>query len=583
MPSKSRRDLIYDLLAPPLILATPFASFVNYNDYGFARTEVWLILGGLIALGLLSGVVMALGGQWARIILTTGLVTFFVDLQFDWLDQQPEFRVPAFGIGMLLLSWLLRAQLSRITMPVFATMLVATLVLPGSSGASFSHPGQRLNARTTPVSARPVVVHLILDEFIGVAGIPSTSNGEAVRARLRSLLLENGFRVFGHAYSRFVYTTNAIPNTLNYASVPKNAHFIEGNKPRQLRQNKYFERMYHEGYNIHVYQSEYMDLCTGYENMLVSCHTNRDTGIEPLAHSNLSAFMKTWLALNTFIRLAVLCRGFGYGYNALRQKAQSRGYDLPQWVLNKFALWAVQGVRTLQEIEDDVSTAAAGEMFFAHLLFPHQPYVFDPTCKARDPQDWEMSDDDPPLPPNSDASRFRRYGLYLQQILCINALLQGMFERWRQTGVYDRMLIIIQGDHGSRIWLHMPIAANKDRLVPSDYTDAFSTLFAVKAPGLEPAYDTRMLAIQDLLPAVAGAQPLDRLPVSETEPYVFLETQPKVLSEDGTDMVRQPMPKFGPPEGVGISRPALRGLRGSRQWTITPSASRPLGLIPHCG
>ena len=129
-----------------------------------------------------------------------------------------------------------------------------------------------------------------------------------------------------------------------------------------------------------------------------------------------------------------------------------------------------------------------------------------------------MSDDDPPLPPNSDASRVRRYGLYLQQILCIRARLQDMFDRWRQTGVYDRMLIIIQGDHGSRIWLHNPIAANKDRLVPSDYTDGFSTLFAVKAPVLEPAYDTRMVAIQGLLPAVASAQPLDRLPATKTDP-----------------------------------------------------------------
>jgi hypothetical protein len=134
-----------------------------------------------------------------------------------------------------------------------------------------------------------------------------------------------------------------------------------------------------------------------------------------------------------------------------------------------------------------------------------------------------------------------------------------MFDRWRQTGLYDRMLIIIQGDHGSKISLHRPVAANKDRLVPSDYTDAFSTLFAVKAPGLEPAYDTRMVAIQDLLPAVASAPPLGRLPAGETEPYVLLETQPRVLSEDGTDIVRQPMPEFGPPEGEGkpvqLSRP----------------------------
>ena len=186
-------------------------------------------------------------------------------------------------------------------------------------------------------------------------------------------------------------------------------------------QNKYFEEMHQRGYNIHVYQSEFMDFCAGYENMVVSCRINRDTGIEPLQYLDLSPPMKAWLALDTFSRLSVLCRGFDYRYNALRQKALSRGYDLPPWVLNRFTLWAVRGVRALQEIEDDVSSAPAGEMFFAHLLFPHHPYVYGPTCKARDPQHWEMSDDDPPLPPNSDASRARRYGLYLQQILCIRA------------------------------------------------------------------------------------------------------------------------------------------------------------------
>jgi len=560
MLSRSRRDLIYDLLAPPLILATPFASFVNYNDYGFVRQEIWLVIGGLIALGLLCGVVMALGGQWARIILTAGLVTLFVDFQFDWLDQQPEFRVPAFGIGMLLVAWLLRAQLSQITTPVFATMLVATVAFPGRpADSSFGHPDQRVAARAKPSTGAPVVVHLIFDEFIGLAGIPSIADGDAVREQLRSFFLDNGFVVFGQSYSRFAHTRNAISDTLNYASVPKNAYFIKGNRPKRLRQNRYFEEMHEKGYNIHVYQSEFMNFCSGYEDMVVSCHTNRDTGIEPLQYLDLSVPMKAWLALDTFSRLSALCRAFDYRYNALRQKALGRGYELPPWVLNRFTLWAVRGVRSLQEIEDDVSNAPPGEMFFAHLLFPHHPYVYGPTCKARDPQHWEMSDDHPPLPPNSDASRARRYDLYLQQIQCIRVRLEQMFDRWRQRGLYERMLIIIQGDHGSRIWLHMPIAANRDRMVPADYTDGFSTLFVVKAPGVEAAYDTRTVAIQDLLPAVARAPSLDRLPASETDPYVLLETIPKIVSEDGTDMVRQPMPQFGDPEGEGTQIELSRG------------------------
>ena len=94
------------------------------------------------------------------------------------------------------------------------------------------------------------------------------------------------------------------------------------------------------------------------------------------------------------------------------------------------------------------------------------------------------------------------------------------------------MLIVVQGDHGSRIWLHNPIAANKDSLLPSDYANSFSTLFAVKAPGVEAAYDTRTVAIQDLLSVVASTPPLDQLPASENERYILLETQPRVVFED---------------------------------------------------
>jgi hypothetical protein len=78
-------------------------------------------------------------------------------------------------------------------------------------------------------------------------------------------------------------------------------------------------------------------------------------------------------------------------------------------------------------------------------------------------------------------------------------------------------------------------------MLTSDYTDSFSTLFAVKAPGLEPAYDTRMVAIQDLLRSVAHEDPLDQLPAGGTEPYVLLE--------NGASMVRQPMQDFGDSRG----------------------------------
>ena len=73
--------------------------------------------------------------------------------------------------------------------------------------------------------------------------------------------------------------------------------------------------------------------------------------------------MKAWLAIDTFSRLSVLCRGFSYRYNDLRQAALRYGYELPPWVLNQ--IYALGGTRRarLAGDEDDVSSAPAGEMF----------------------------------------------------------------------------------------------------------------------------------------------------------------------------------------------------------------------------
>ncbi len=121
--------------------------------------------------------------------------------------------------------------------------------------------------------APPAIIHLIFDELIGIEGIPpEAAAGNAVRHSLRSFLHENGFRVFGRAYSRFHRTDNAIANMLNYASMPKEAHFIEEN-PKRIKQNQYFNDMHDKGYRMTVYQPNYIDFCNGHEHQIKSCHT----------------------------------------------------------------------------------------------------------------------------------------------------------------------------------------------------------------------------------------------------------------------------------------------------------------------
>jgi hypothetical protein len=240
--------------------------------------------------------------------------------------------------------------------------------------------------------------------------------------------------------------------------------------------------------------------------------------------------MKAELVLRTFVWLSVLEHELAHYYMQLRHKALSFGYDLPSWWLNHAKLGTAGAMQLLDIVAQDVRKVRAGDLFFAHIMLAHSPYVYDRTCGLRHPRDW--------VDKSSPESRMRRYSLYLEQLTCVQAKLQQMFDSWRQAGVYDRMKIVIHGDHGSRIYMNAPIVANKDRLIASDFLDAFSTLFAVKAPGLDPAYDARTVAIQDLLAVVAG-NGLGQLPADRTQPYVLL---PHSFDTMRHAMIPLPMP-----------------------------------------
>ena len=47
----------------------------------------------------------------------------------------------------------------------------------------------------------PPVVHILLDEHIGIEGLGGDAAADAMKERLRSFYVNNGFRLFGGAYS----------------------------------------------------------------------------------------------------------------------------------------------------------------------------------------------------------------------------------------------------------------------------------------------------------------------------------------------------------------------------------------------
>jgi hypothetical protein len=158
-------------------------------------------------------------------------------------------------------------------------------------------------------------------------------------------------------------------------------------------------------------------------------------------------------------------------------------------------------------VADELSKAQRGTFVFAHFLLPHYPYVYNASCEQpRASTFLNRNDYDRANVPggimNVPDGRADRYRGYFQQMLCaqkkVDALIAAIPPSLRQDAI-----IIVQGDHGSRISLVDPTTVAKVEPSASDYADMFSTLFAVRSPSIEHGYDTRVTPITCLLRSLA--------------------------------------------------------------------------------
>jgi hypothetical protein len=553
MSSRSGHDRLYHFLAPVFIIFTPFISFIAYNDYNYTAPEIWICLAGLAAIALLCGLMGVVGGWPVRVLLTAGLIVVWVDLQFDWWEESNSWRelriIGVFLLALVLSFGLRRHLLSHIVTAVFATMLGATVVLAAvhgpvspDSGTATADPFRA--AATGPgVPVRqqlPVLVHLILDEHIGIEGIPEdVPHGREMREFLRDFFDTYGFRVFGRAYSRFATTRNALPNLVNFSSETMDGALTSGIRPYVVVKNTYFERLGRTGYEIHVSQSDYMDFCAASKEYIVQCANRQITGVKGLESLDVPVFDKVTLIYRRFADLSELKTAVGARYRRVQEFARAAGWTLPEWWLKEEGLLGpLPVIPVFGDVTAAVTRASPGDMFFIHLLIPHSPYTFDAMCDLRPVQEWEQAEDPGPMP-NDRVSRARRYGLYLEQVRCLYRKLDAMFQAWQKAAIFDRLVIILHGDHGSRIYQCDPAAKNELKLSHADYIDGFSTLFAVKGSRHLPGYDRRVAAIEQLLGEVVGVQTGDDRSHVEQIPYVFLKDGP------AKPMLRQPFPAFG--------------------------------------
>jgi hypothetical protein len=455
--------------APTLVLLAIVLPFLRFHEYDLLLPESLILIAGAVALGIATGAVTMLRPATLRPALMALALCLFALYRQEIIGRiiptaQAVAEVTgnvsvvlglmgaAIFLAIFACCYVLRQHINTVVATVFGTFVLSALFLPTPTGGEPTTSG----ALPADLKDLPPVIHIILDEHIGLAGLPYDIEGSGAAARAIRSTYED-FALYRRAYSSFGETQYSLSDLMNDEPGRDVTSLIYlNNATYVMRQNEWFDRLKGRGYAIKVYQSSWLDMCT--ESTAVdACYTY------PL-HS-INAVQRT--SLPTLTRLSILLGKLQIGPNV----------PLPA---------PLAGREALVRFQSDFERAPRGVAYIVHLMLPHYGFLYNADCSLADPAAWENQ-------PGRDgvgaevaaAERRHAYRLYFDQAVCTGHLMTKLFERLKRLGVYDEAIVIVHGDHGSRI-AERTIRAPADAITERDLLDHYSTLLALRQPDVTP-------------------------------------------------------------------------------------------------
>jgi hypothetical protein len=459
-------------LAGALMLGGPIAREMYANHYP-ARPEAFVfpLLAGAV------GAIVAVGSRRAGGILGTlafgGLLFLFADLQ---LNTQRWVGTAVAILACLALAQVLarhRAALFSLTLGAFyLTSVVRPPVMP---------PPARLDTSEPSGSANTVLVHIVLDEQWGVGALRAAGD-TATAEFLEDFYLTRGFDLYESAYSRYRETLDTFRSIMLLGEARPDSMPQPGAYHNSIYSNRYFARLRELGYAIRVYQTSYFDLCNG-EVAVASCYVASGGSIANIGHLD-----------GNWVRRGIWASRY---FLSTRSHIFGRVIDEPVSWRRALAGGALAAGRNLATTI--ASHPAEGTAFFVHLLIPHRPFQADEECRLqKDPSRYL----DYGLPPHPSDSLWRSVlGMYGDQVRCAHRMLATVIEAIDSTMGRDRSIVIVHGDHGSRLHPHekhndsLPLADNS----AAELNSHFATLLAVRRPQGTATLHPEPTPVQDVI------------------------------------------------------------------------------------
>jgi len=495
--------------------------YLDYHQVPLLSSDALGVIAGPLLAGVLIGWLVPGVNPWRKAIIFGALTLVFFDL-----TKLPGILRFRYILPVALLAvWVFRAHYAKLTTIILATMLAA-LVLPHRTLKAREWSADRENPNR-PANGLVPIVHVIFDEHAAPKAFPpDIPEAAQARDRVRAFYQRHGFRLFENAYSQYFWTQNAVPAVLNQTDSARPARNAElRNGLVSVIRSSVFDWAYRGGYRIRVTQSDYLDICSGLRERITSCRSYPAVSLESLRRTDLDFPRRLLLEYTHLISTqSRLVRGLVAN---LQRRAWDRaspddpGTSLPYWALTEPHVTTAR--RELGTLRRAIQHNLDGSLIFAHIVFPHSPYEVDGDCRpypgpAAYLRRWSGRGRS-----NTPVARRLRWSLYARQVECLYSELESLVAAIEAAAPPQGVLVVFQGDHGSRIVEHHPRRIPGKPPTDQDLLDGFATLLAVRGPEIPAGSDDRPVSVQAVVPRLlTQVVSIDSLP-SAPVPSVYLD------------------------------------------------------------
>lgn len=436
------------------------------KDLGYSPFDLEFVTLGVFA--------FVIGGLFALLLKKNKSSLWLVNAIFVYIILDGFFFYnPVWPTILAFIIWIFHEKIEEkeldFSLLIFSLFWLVSVFLIPSQTFSY-HFAQKADA---DASNRPPIVHIILDEQMSPTSIKNTEFKNYRDTIVRGYE-KRGFTIFPNIVSNSTSTQISLSNMVGFddTNLANNIlHGVEG-FTHQVKRNLYFDALHDSGYKINVIQSNYLDFCK--HKYVSSCVTySRATDGHEMTRFHEAIYPRIIVAIyelnNRFFETKKSVSGVALYRLIIRflkklnvgPSHESVFFTRPATVLN-----------VVDNMSRTLASIKPGNVYFAHLLMPHFPYVVDESCQLAESDEWAVPNRHNYIKQDVNFI-FERYW---KQSECINQKLFGLIDIVMSQSSGQQAIWIVHGDHGARL-------SKRELQLKAEFSvdDYFGTFLTIKA------------------------------------------------------------------------------------------------------